>query len=136
MIQFVHYFIRKATFQAGFAYPSDIDLKDYQGFGGFYLLDNSPSTLMARYKFPAIHKGRRIDVVLVKDTNERFFRAELGVIGTFLFQAQVLPDVIPYTGNDPTLRGKYIRWRLRSLTPHLLDAAVLNDKFHFIGYAS
>lgn len=130
----IYYLVRHTAAAEGLVYPAEIDLKDYYGFGSFYLMGAQDDDPADEYTFRAVFGEELIVTTAERFRDEKyFFSVQVKKVGRFIFYAQALPKKYPYSGQLPSLQGKFAFRRLRSWRPAALESACRQHGFYFVG---
>lgn len=136
MTDVVHYLIKDPMGGNGLIYPTELSDEGYVGFGAFYLLGRLGISISERYFFAAVFGEQVIQAELVQFRgSQRFFQADVGGIGSFIFYAQPLSFQPPYTGTVEGSSSLLAMRRLTSWQPQVLDRACREYGFYFVGYS-
>ena len=106
------------------------------GFGSFYLISSENSIDDGNYIFPAIHGEQVLQIRLAREGNKKtVFVAVIEGIGEFKFRSFEIQNPPDYIGKNPDqLQNKIVR-KLKPNDPQVLDDAVRNHNFYFVGYS-
>jgi len=130
----VHYLVRPAFGEFGLVYPTELNVENYQAFGGFFLMGSEEDSPVEEYIFHAIYGEKFVKTTAMRYLNSKsFFRIEVKNIGVFIFFAQPMSKKLPYIGSNDNLRGLFAIRRFRSWKPYALDQACREHAFYFIG---
>jgi hypothetical protein len=130
----VHYLVRAVSGEDGLVYPTELDIKNYQAFGGFFLMGSKKDAPDDEYIFYAIRGNGIIKTTATRyQDSKSFFRINIENIGAFIFFTQPMPKKYPYIGSIDDLRGLFAIRKFCPLSPYVLDKANREHAFYFIG---
>ncbi|MBK1884698.1 hypothetical protein JIN85_19965 [Luteolibacter pohnpeiensis] len=134
MTEEIHYLVRQSAANDGLIYPSELDQKEYYGFGSFYLMGAEDADPAEEYTFRAVLGEELIVTTAERFRDEKyFFSVQMKKVGRFIFYAQAMPKKYPYSGQLSSLQGMYAFRRMRSWKPAALDVACREHGFYFVG---